>query len=57
MSPGSESWTLQAAWIGDTWTWNTVGFTPGSYEVLIWASDGPYTVPQVQTQVAFVVTG
>ncbi|MFZ0995062.1 MAG: hypothetical protein WAO09_03655 [Candidatus Dormiibacterota bacterium] len=57
MSPGSESWTLQAAWIGDSWTWNTVGFGPGSYEVLVWASDGPYTVPQVETQVVFTVTG
>lgn len=57
MAPDSGGWALQAAWIGSSWTWNTVGVGPGTYEILIWASDGPYTVPQVQTQVAVAVTG
>jgi IPT/TIG domain len=57
MPPGSSDWNLQAAWIGPSWLWNTVGVSPGTYEVLVWASDGPYTVPQVQTQVAVTVTG
>ncbi|MHB8324972.1 MAG: IPT/TIG domain-containing protein [Candidatus Dormibacteria bacterium] len=42
-------WTLEAAWIGGTWTWPTAGRAPGTYYVLAWASDGPYTVPQVQS--------
>jgi hypothetical protein len=57
MAPDSSGWTLEAAWIGPSWIWNTVGVAPGTYEILVWASDGPYTVPQVQTQRAVVVTG
>jgi hypothetical protein len=58
-SGGSSSgpWTLQAAWIGPTWTWNTAGDPPGTYYVLVWASDGPYTVPQVQFAVPLTLTG
>jgi hypothetical protein len=50
---GSSSgpWTLQAAWIGPTWTWNTAGDPPATYYILVWASDGPYSVPQVQSAV------
>ncbi|MGA8208440.1 MAG: hypothetical protein WB867_10525 [Candidatus Dormiibacterota bacterium] len=57
MTPGSSGWTLQAAWIGPSWIWNTVGVGLGTYEILVWASDGPYTVPQLQTQIAVAVTG
>jgi hypothetical protein len=49
-------WVLQAAWIGSTWTWNTGGDTPGTYSVLAWASDGPYTVPQVQSATTLALT-
>jgi hypothetical protein len=51
----SGSWTLQAAWIGSSWTWSTAGLAPGTYQVLGWASDGPYTVPQVQAAVDVTV--
>jgi hypothetical protein len=51
----SGSWTLQAAWIGSSWTWSTAGLAPGTYQVLAWASDGPYTVPQVQAAVDVTV--
>ena len=44
----SATWTLVAAGIGSTWTWNTGGLSSGDYQVLAWASDGPYGVPQVQ---------
>jgi hypothetical protein len=57
MAPDSTTWALQAAWIGPSWTWNTVGVDPGTYEILVWASDGPYSVPQVQTESAVVVAG
>jgi hypothetical protein len=30
---------------------------PGTYYIIVWASDGPYTVPQVQTLVAIALTG
>jgi hypothetical protein len=53
---GSGPWTLEAAWIGPSWTWNTVGEPAGSYSVLAWASDGPYTVPQVQSMSAITLT-
>jgi hypothetical protein len=53
---GSGSWILEAAWIGSTWTWNTVGDPAGSYSVLAWASDGPYTIPQVQSTAAITLT-
>ncbi|MGA8427484.1 MAG: hypothetical protein WB801_07845, partial [Candidatus Dormiibacterota bacterium] len=52
----SGPWVLQAAWIGPSWTWNTGGEAPGTYYVLAWASDGPYTVPQVQSAAAVVLT-
>jgi hypothetical protein len=39
------------------WRSHIVGVGLGTYEFLVWASDGPYTVPQVQTHVAVVVTG
>ncbi len=48
-SSQSGPWTLEAAWIGGTWTWSTAGLVPGTYYILAWASDGPYTVPQVQS--------
>lgn len=48
---GSGPWRLKAAWVGNSWNWDTAGFGPGTYEVLVWASDGPYTVPQVQRAV------
>lgn len=51
----SGSWTLKAAWIGSNWTWSTAGLAPGAYQLLAWASDGPYTVPQVQEAVAVTV--
>jgi hypothetical protein len=44
----SGRWILRAAWIGASWSWSTLGLAPGSYQVLVWASDGPHTVPQVQ---------
>ncbi|MGA8426613.1 MAG: G1 family glutamic endopeptidase [Candidatus Dormiibacterota bacterium] len=48
-SPGTlQDWTLRAAWIGPTWSWSTVGLALGTYQVLVWVSDGPYTVPQAQ---------
>jgi len=50
-------WTLEAAWIGPQWTWTTVGVAAGNYQVLVWASDGPYTVPQAQAIASVVVTG
>ncbi|MGH7643890.1 MAG: IPT/TIG domain-containing protein [Candidatus Dormibacteria bacterium] len=50
-------WTLQAAWTGQEWTWSTVGFTPGAYQVLVWASDGPYTLPQAQASATITVAG
>ncbi len=56
-TPGSGTWVLQAAWIGPEWTWNTVGFAPGSYQVLVWASDGPYTAPQVEAVATISVSG
>lgn len=56
MTPTSDSWTLQAAWIGPNWTWTTVGLAPGSYEVLVWASDGPYVTPQVQSEITVGIT-
>ena len=49
----SGPWVLQAAWVGPTWTWRTSGEPAGTYYVLAWASDGPYTVPQVQTSIAY----
>jgi hypothetical protein len=49
-------WTLTAAWIGPSWTWNTAGDPAGSYYVLVWASDGPYTVPQVQSSALITLT-
>jgi hypothetical protein len=52
----STGWTLQAAWIGPEWTLVTVGLSPGSYQVLVWVSDGPYTTPQVQTAATITVT-
>jgi hypothetical protein len=57
LAPGSETWSLQAAWVGDSWAWNTVGVSPGSYAILVWASDGPYTEPQAETEVPATVTG
>jgi hypothetical protein len=48
-SPGTlQDWTLRAAWVGPSWNWSTAGLALGSYQVLIWVSDGPYTVPQAQ---------
>ena len=41
-SGASGSWTLEAAWIGPSWSWS-VPAVPGLYQVLVWASDGPYT--------------
>jgi hypothetical protein len=52
----SGPWTLRAAWIGPNWTWNTTAMAPGTYYVLVWASDGPYTVPQVQSAVSITLT-
>ncbi|HVB53308.1 MAG TPA: hypothetical protein VNF24_03825 [Candidatus Acidoferrales bacterium] len=52
----SGPWTLMAAWIGPSWTWSTAGTSPGSYGVIIWASDGPYTVPQVESSVLLTLT-
>jgi hypothetical protein len=52
---GSDSWTLQAAWIGSAWTLDTTVLSAGTYEVLAWASDGPYTVPQVQATATVAV--
>ncbi len=49
----SGPWALQAAWVGPTWTWQTSGKPAGTYYVLAWVSDGPYTVPQFQTSTAF----
>jgi hypothetical protein len=54
-SSDSNSWTLAAAWIGPTWSWSTVGLEPGTYQVLVWVSDGPYTVPQAQAETSFTV--
>lgn len=42
------AWTLEAAWIGPTWTWGTAGLPLGTYDILAWVSDGPYSAPQVQ---------
>jgi hypothetical protein len=53
----SGPWTLQAAWIGPDWTWNTTAMAPGTYSILVWASDGPYTVPQVQAAVSITLAG
>ncbi len=53
---GGSSWTLQAAWIGPEWTWSTVDLPAGTYQVLVWASDGPYTVPQAQVTAAVSVS-
>jgi hypothetical protein len=44
----SGPWTLDEAWGSGTWTWPTSGLLAGDYYVLVWASAGPYTVPQVQ---------
>jgi len=52
----SGPWTLQAAWVGSTWTWQTGAETAGTYYVLAWVSDGPYTVPQVQTSTPVQLT-
>lgn len=49
-SGGAAPWILQAAWIGSAWSWSTAGLPDGAYQVLVWASDGPYTAPQVQAQ-------
>ncbi|MGC1184993.1 MAG: hypothetical protein WBA31_07570 [Candidatus Dormiibacterota bacterium] len=54
---GSGPWTLTAAWIGPSWTWNTNGEPAGTYYALVWASDGPYTVPQVQALASITLTG
>jgi hypothetical protein len=52
----SGPWTLQAAWTGANWSWRTSDEAPGTYYVLVWASDGPYTVPQAQSAVAITLT-
>ncbi|MHB1526710.1 MAG: hypothetical protein ACYCZN_10585 [Candidatus Dormibacteria bacterium] len=52
----SGPWTLRDAWTGSTWTWPTAGDSAGTYYVLVWASDGPYTVPQIQNEVPFVLS-
>ena len=49
----SGPWTLEDAWTGPTWTWQTTGDAVGTYYVLVWASGGPYTVPQVQTAMPY----
>ncbi len=54
---GGGAWMLQAAWIGPTWTWNTAGLAPGDYAVLVWASDGPYISPQVESSPAGLSVG
>jgi hypothetical protein len=48
-------WTLRDAWTGASWSWSTAGLAPGTYSVLVWASDGPYTVPQVEATATFTV--
>ncbi|HVB53965.1 MAG TPA: hypothetical protein VNF24_07200, partial [Candidatus Acidoferrales bacterium] len=54
-SSSAGPWTLEAAWIGSAWTWSPVGLVPGTYYILAWASDGPYTAPQVQAITAVSV--
>jgi len=51
------AWTLRAAWIGPSWTWSTAGLATGAYQVLVWVSDGPYSVPQAQFAASVQVTG
>lgn len=54
--PGdSGPWSLQAAWIGSSWTWLTSGLPAGPYQVLVWVSDGPFTVPQAQAMISVAV--
>ncbi|HUY24329.1 MAG TPA: hypothetical protein VMV09_03365 [Candidatus Saccharimonadales bacterium] len=53
----SGTWTLEAAWVSGSWTWNTVGLAAGSYQIVVWASDGPYTTGQAQTEVSVTVSG
>ena len=48
MGPDGGGWSLKAAWIGNSWSWSTVGLADGVYQVLVWVSDGPYTIPQAQ---------
>ena len=40
--PNATGWTLRAAWIGPEWTCVTIGVPAGTYQVLVWATDGPY---------------
>jgi hypothetical protein len=55
--PGDTGpWNLVAAWIGNQWLWNDSGLAPGTYQVLVWASDGPYAVPQVQQSISVYVS-
>lgn len=46
IGPGGGGWTLEAAWIGNSWSWSTAGSADGVYQVLVWVSDGLYTIPQ-----------
>jgi hypothetical protein len=51
-----QDWSLRAAWIGPSWNWSTAGLAPGTYQVLVWVSDGPYTVPQAQGAVTITIS-
>ena len=48
-------WNLESAWTGPSWAWATGGLALGSYQVLVWVSDGPYTLPQAQGEVTVAV--
>ena len=52
---GAPTWTLEAAWVGPTWTWSTVGLPDGGYQILTWASDGPVYAPQAEAVADIVV--
>jgi len=39
----ASGWTIQQAYGAGTWTWNTSGLTPGTYQVGVWAREAGST--------------
>jgi hypothetical protein len=49
----SGPWTLISGWTAGSYTFDTRGLSDGSYQFLVWASDGPLTIPQAETAISY----
>ncbi|MHB1525809.1 MAG: L,D-transpeptidase [Candidatus Dormibacteria bacterium] len=49
----SGPWDLIWGWTQGGHTFDTAGLADGTYQFLVWATDGPLTTPQVQSPVSY----